>query len=174
MRTREGFAAWRPVWLVGGAGAAALVWLLPSLFVSEDRQTPLFGLAQIALCGVLIGFGRQGIDVLIMRLLGGALGLPIGGLLAQLTKHDSVCQGPQSCFQLIVLVFGFLTIILAAAMGLIALPTTILWRHGVSGLRPERRWPWPRSPVQWIIVGVSGAFVLIASMFGLGIPLSAP
>jgi len=164
----------RLVWLLAGMGTAACVWLLPSILIPANRQPPLFTLAQVVVCGVLVGFGRQGIDVLVTRLLGAALGLPIGLLIGLVAKHNSICQGAQGCFQELVLGVGVLTVLLAAVMVLPALPTTILWRHGTAGLKPELKWPRPTSLGQWVIVAVVGTVLFFGVLLGLGIPLSAP
>ena len=154
--------------------AGACVWLVPSLFIEPARQSLSLGVAQIVAGGVLVGIGRQGADILAIRLFGAALGEIVGILLVLTAKHETVCQGLQGCFRDTVLGVGVFAVLLAAIMAFIALPTTILWSHGIEGLTPELRWPWPSSWGQWVIVAIVGAVLFFGTLFVLGIPLSAP
>jgi len=154
--------------------AGACVWLVPSLFIEPVRQSLSLGLAQIVAGGVLVGIGRQGADILAMRLFGAALGESVGILIVLAAKHEPLCQGLQGCFRDTVLGVGVFAVLLGAIMAFIALPTTVLCSHGIAGLKPELRWPWPRSWGQSVVVAIVGAVLFFGMLFVLGIPLSAP
>jgi hypothetical protein len=164
----------RRVWLLGGVVVAWGVVLLPLLLLAPAREPVGLALAQALICGVVLGAGRQGIDMLILRLLAASMALLLGTYLSELKQHHAqLCTGPQDCAQWVVfggLGFGmFGTIILA----LVALPLTVLWNRGTASLKPEVNWPVPKTRWQWLLFGL--ALVLVLPFLGvlIGIPWPA-
>ena len=135
----------RNLWGIGGVVIAGAVLLIPILVIAPSQEPVVLAIAQVLVCGVVLGVGRQGIDVLVLRLFAASMALLIGGIYSNLQQHQSLaCAGPTNCVQLIALLAislgAFGTVVLAA----IAIPTTLLWSRGGGSLRPEL--PWSRAP----------------------------
>jgi hypothetical protein len=163
-------------WLIGSVLLAWAVLLIPSVLVSPEHWPAVVLVAQIILCGLILGAGRQGVDVLLLRLLlVGAMALPAWILGTQLHESRPLCTDLQgvSCIQewaTEVLFGGFLV---AVAFSVIAFPTTIVWNRRFASLRPELPWrrvPRPRVWWQWVVVVFGAIPVLVGLQFLLGIP----
>jgi hypothetical protein len=163
----------RWLWLTASAVIAGAVWLIPFFVLPPGPQPLILGLVQVAIGGLILGLGRQGIDVLILRLLIATIGVSLGLVLSGLAQGQTLCRGVQDCFQYGVLLFGFGGLVLAILMAVIALPTTIAWRRGFAGLGPELQWPLPRGAWQRVVLSllvIVGFYVLV---FLLGFPWPA-
>lgn len=166
----------RRLWLVGSVLLAWAVLLVPSLLVSTDRQPVIVPFVQVLACGLLLGVGRQGVDVLVVRLLLVAPVVIVGWVVgSHLHSSGPLCSDLQgvSCLQgmtLAVLFGGFLT---AMVFALIAFPTTLVWSRDFASLRPELPWkhvPWPRNWWGWVLLSVAILVLLGAFYISLGIP----
>ncbi len=152
-------ARYRSLWLVGGVAVSAVILLVPVAISGPTQIPPLLALLQILACGLVVGLARQGVDVLVIRLLISAEALFLGDLLARAAAHSSpVCAGPLDCFETVLLGAVGFGLFGAVLIGLVAFPTTVLWNRGASSLKPELRWrsaPRPRTLWQWgIVLGV--------------------
>lgn len=146
--------------LTGAVLVAWVVVLVPFLLYAPAREPAGVAVGQALICGVLLGLGRQGIDVLMFRLFGVSVALLVGSAIVQ--HNGSLCGGAQQCVQLIVLgVLGF-GLFGVLVLGIVAVPTAMIWNKGVATLRPEIRWPVPKTWWQWL---------LLALMVFIGIPL---
>jgi hypothetical protein len=162
----------RKIWLVAGVAIAAAVWLTPFLVVRGQQPVSL-GVFQVAICGVVLGVGRQGFDVLILRVLGASLGLPVGLLISELALHAVTCRGTQDCIQFWVLGFGLGGGLVAVLMALVAFPTTILWRRGFTGLGPELSRLFQRAAWQWVVLATGALVGLYVLIYLMGFPWPA-
>ena len=155
--------------LTGAVLVAWVVVLVPFAMYAPAREPAGIAIGQALICGVLLGLGRQGIDVLVLRLLGVSVALLVGSAISQHT--GSLCGGPQQCAQLIVLgVVGF-GLFGVVVLGIVAVPTAMIWNKGVTALRPEIRWPVPKTWWQWLVLAL-GVFIGIplVGVLLLGIP----
>ena len=147
---------------------AWLVILVPFWLEAPSREPIPIAIGQVVIAGVILGAGRQGVDVLLLRLLAASMALLVGSLL--IGSSQSGCSGVQSCAQLAVLGILAFGIFGSVVLGLVALPTTILWSRGVATLKPEVRWPVPQRWWQWLLLVVSLLIVLPFLGVLLGIP----
>jgi hypothetical protein len=163
----------RWLWLTGGAVIAASVWLVPYLILTPGPQPMVLSLIQVAVCGLVLGLGRQGIDVLVMRLLFATLGVSFGLLISESAHGQALCSGAQGCFQYLVLLFGFGGLVLAILMAFVGVPTTVVWRRGLTGLGPELTWPLPSAAWQWAVFIAGAVFGVYAFVYLMGFPWPA-
>jgi hypothetical protein len=163
----------REQWLAGSVLLAWAVLLVPSLVISPDRQPGFVPIAQFSLCGLLLGVGRQGIDVLALRVLLVAPMVVIEVIVGRhLHASFPLCSDSQgvTCIQSLTVAVLFGGFSLAIILAAIAIPTTILWRKGVRHLRPELPWsrvPKPKTWEGWVLLAV-------VLLFGLPILLGIP
>src|ERR1700682_6223252 len=68
----------RRLWLTAPVLAAAAVLFLPSLIIRSNQQPAALLLVQALIAGLLLGLGRQGLDVLGLRLLAASLAATLG------------------------------------------------------------------------------------------------
>ena len=163
----------RWLWLTGGVIFAGALWFIPFLVLPPGPQPFILGLAQVVACGLILGVGRQGIDVLMLRLLIATLGVSLGLVLTELSDGQTLCRGAQDCLQYGVLLVGFGGAVLAILMAFVAVPTTIVWRRGFGGLGPELGWPIPKAAWQWVVLSFGVAAGLYVVIFLMGIPWPA-
>jgi hypothetical protein len=162
LRERERRHHWP--WMIGSVVVVWAIWVLPFRFFSSLYQSGAVGIALVVVTGVLLGVGRQGIDVLAVRL--------IAASMAVLAANPAQCVGPAGCFhayEIGVVGFGLFGTVL---FGLFAIPINVIWNRGLGSLRPEfgwqrlahlRQWRWI---VLWLAIGA-----LIAAFYiSLGIP----
>ena len=155
--------------MVAGVLLAWAVILVPSLIQVPGWQLAVFTLVQLVICGIILGAGRQGIDVLLLRLFSTAMALLIYLFVANLMDHRPLCLGVQDCSQLLVLETLLFGILGTAAMLVVALPVSVIWNRGFSNLGPESRW-FPNRWWQWLLV-VLGLLVGIPVLLILvGVP----
>lgn len=163
----------REQWLAGSVLLAWAVLLVPSLAVSPDRQPEVVPLAQVILCGLLLGVGRQGIDVLVLRAL---LVAPMVVIEVIVGRHlhatFPLCSDSQgvTCIQSLTVAVLFGGFAVAIILALIAVPTTMVWSRGVASLRPELHWsrlPKPRTWEGWVLLAL---VLLVGLPILLGIP----
>jgi hypothetical protein len=149
--------------------------LLVPLVVSAPAQEPaLIAIVQVVMCGAILGIGRQGIDLILLRLFVVASALLVGTLLGQLKQgHISICSGSVDCLQPLILgILGFGlygTVVLA----LVSLPVTMIWNRGAESLRPEFHWPIPKTWWQGLLLLLSVGGVIFVSGVVLGVPWPA-
>ena len=157
----------RRLWLTAGVIFAGALWFIPFLVLPRGPQPFILGLAQVVACGLILGVGRQGIDVLMLRLLIATLGVSLGLVLTELSDGRTLCRGAQDCLQYGVLLVGFGGALLAILMAFVAVPTTIVWRRGFGGFGPELGWPIPKAAWKWVVLSlgvVVGFYVVIFLM----------
>jgi hypothetical protein len=170
--TRKGEASKRRFWLTVPVLAAAGVLFVPSLIVRSSQQPAALLLAQGVIAGLLLGLGRQGLDILGLRLLAASIGATLG-LLVGGAGSSPLCAGLQGCFQWFALGVVFISIFIGVALSLVALPTTMLWNRGVANLKPELPWgrvPKPRAWWQWLLL----VLAVVVGLFGLQLALGIP
>ena len=164
----------RWVTLTGAVVAAWMLLSVPLVIAAPTQELPLVAVAQVVIGGIILGIGRQGVDVLLVRLFIAASGLLAGTFLGQLKLgQTAMCSGPWDCLHELtigILGFGlFGTLVLA----LVAVPVTMIWNKGVASLRPESRWPAPRTWWQWLALLLAIAVVVFGSGLILGVPWPA-
>jgi hypothetical protein len=145
----------RWAWLIVLTILALAVMSLPDLLMPASRQQPLMLVVQVLISGAILGLGRQGIDVLLVRIAAASIGL-------LLTSLPPSCTGGLDCSRAVVLgLIGF-GILGSMLLSMIALPVNVLWNRGMSGLAPEvlHLLPHPRRWWQWI---------LLIALIGLGL-----
>jgi hypothetical protein len=151
-------------WMVGVLVVIWLMWVLPYHLIPSLYA---FGAVAVALgifTGIVLGVGRQGIDLLAIRLFAAST--------AVLADSPAVCSGPADCFhayEIGLVGFGlFATVVLAV----FAIPTNIAWNRGISSLKPEL--PWRRlsqlKTWQWNLLWLCVIVFLLAFYISLGIP----
>ncbi len=157
------------VGVVAGAG----VFLVPAAILSADQQSLVVIVAEAVACGVILGLGRQGIDLLAMRLLI-VSAVVISGWIAisHWLHHAAVCTSTLGCGQGLVLGTLFGAAVCALLLAVIAVPIAMVWNKGFAGLAPEFRRPkWqPRTWWQWSLLVVCVLTVLLVLQLALGIP----
>lgn len=152
--------------------AASAVLFVPSVLLSPSRQSASLLLVQVLIAGAVLGVGRQGIDLLGLRLLLASLALPLGWWAGGAASNPP-CTGLQSCFQFVTLGLIFMALLVGVVLALVAIPITVFWNKGLITLRPElpwRRLPKPRTSWQWALLAVGVSVGLIGLDLVLGFP----
>ena len=153
-------------------GAVVLAWLIlvvPALYQASLLASPAVPPVQLLIAGVILGIGRQGIDLLALRVIVAAIALPAGWVVG---PHAPTC-GTLLCLQERLVALEFIALLTAVALGFVAIVTSLLWNRGSGSLRPEFPWgrlPRPRSWWQWALVILA---IVILGYLGLalqGIP----
>jgi hypothetical protein len=164
----------RNIWLVGAAVAAWAQFVVPLALSAPGQESALLVAVQVLIGGLVVGIGRQGIDVLLLRLFFVSTGLFVGTVLGEVRLgRMTMCSTPLDCVQ-----SGLSGVLGAGLVGtvilaLVAIPVTVAWTRGVVGLRPEIRWPVPRTVWQWLLLLVVVAAIVFFSGFILGVPWPA-
>jgi hypothetical protein len=156
------------LWMVAGVVLAWAVLAIPYLVSrAGEQRSAVFGVGFLV-TAVILGVGRQGMDVLFLRL------FAVSAALVILGAHDgqaSPCSGGWGCTRLVVL--GAVGSGLASLlMAIVAVPTTILWNRGVASLALELPWPALRPRTWWqVLLLVICIVVLVTGLdLFLGIP----
>lgn len=153
--------------LVLGGCVGVAVMLVAFALRPNDEPSLLPFLA----CGVVLGLGRQGFDVLAMRVVSAAVAVVAGYVWVSAILHGKSCSSV-ACWQDV----GFSLLVfaapLAAAFAVIALATNLVWCRGVGSLsEPQIRWA-AVSRAQWAMIGglaLSAVVLLVALVVSLGI-----
>ncbi len=159
--------------LTGAMVAAVIILLIPSAVLSADQQPLVVIIAEAIVCGVVVGIGRQGIDLLAVRLLIVSVSVVAGWVaVSRYLHHTSICTATPGCTQGIALGIVFGAVVMAIFLALIAVPATLLWNRGAKSLAPEFHWRVlkPRSWWQWVLLVLGVLVILFAIQFALGIP----
>lgn len=163
-------------WLIGSVLLAWAVLWIPSIAVSPEHFPAVVIIGQVILCGLILGAGRQGLDVLLLRLLVvGPMALVAWVLGAQLHETRPLCPDLQgvSCIQGFATAGLFGGFLVAIVLSVIAFPTTLVWTRKFASLRPELPWtrvPRPRGWWQWVLAVFAASGLLFGLQFLLGIP----
>jgi hypothetical protein len=152
-----------------GAAAAMIV---PSFVIAPSRQPIGLLLLQVLICGAALGIARQGIDVLIVRLVVVSLAAPIGWKVTPLATTSPGCGGGH-CGEWVVAGAVFFAFIVAFLMALVAVPVATLRNGARRALSRELRWRGPTSPVARILTIGTVSVALIATWAVLGVPSPA-
>ena len=175
MRTRvvtNQVASSRPLQLATSLVLAVAILVAPTMFFGRDGQPPLVVAAEFVAAGILLGLGRQGIDVIVLRLLTTSLALLLGwAAVAAVQARKMLCPDIAGCQELALgLIFG--AILIALLLAVVAIPTNLALTHSLSALKPEL--PWQRLPLpqrwwQWLAAFIVSVVVLyfIAGLLGL-------
>src|SRR5258707_14509993 len=115
--------------MVGVLVVAWLLWVLPYHLIPSLYTIGAVTVALGIFTGIVLGVGRQGIDVLAIRL--------FAATTAVLADTPAVCSGPADCFhayEIGLVGFGlFGTVVLSV----IAIPSNVAWNRGIRSRRPE-------------------------------------
>ena len=147
---------------------AAGVLFVPSLLADPARQSGLVLLAQFLLAGFILGVGRQGIDLLLLRTAVVSVAAPIGWLAG--ASRQTVCTGPVDCYRSVALGVAVFGVLGTAVLAVVAVPTTLAWSRRPGSLRPEIAWALPKTLRQRLLLAVGAATFLVALWLSLGIP----
>lgn len=157
------------LWMTGAELAAIAVFTMPSLFYSTSPPPPIV-VAQVLVGGLLLGCGRQGIDLLAVRVL---LAFTAVFVVTELdhTATQVTCSGASECVRAALLAVLGLSLV-SAFFGAVVIPVTMVWNRGFRSLAPEFAWHRlkDRSKRLWVIVVVVGVILLAAFYLSLGIP----
>ena len=128
--------AW--LWLTVGELAAIAVFTVPSLFYSSGSPPPPIVVTQVLVGGVLLGCGRQGIDLLAVRVL---LAFSAVFVVTELdhTATQVACSGATECVRTALLAVLGLGLV-SAFFGVLVVPVTVIWNRGFRSLAPEFAW----------------------------------
>jgi hypothetical protein len=149
---------------------AWLVLLVPAVTIASATESTALILAPYLIAGVVLGAVRQGIDVLLLRLLAASTAPYVAAVVADFRQGHWACGGPVACVQIAVLGLIAVALIGVIELGLVAVPAAIVWNRGLVSLKPERTWPVPRALSQWVLVLVCVVFGFIILGLLLGIP----
>ncbi len=155
-------------WLLGiGVLVAAGTLVLPVLVIGPDRIPSGVLLAAACGCAILIGIGRQSIDVFVLRLIATGIFVAIGWVAGgALLQGNFMCPDVSQC-DLITISLVFLGLAIATVLAIGSIPMWILWNRR-RGLRLDL--PWlvlvPRTWWHWAaavaVLGVLFASCVIA------------
>jgi hypothetical protein len=149
--------------LTAGFVVAWLILLIPMVVFSRGQEPVQLFLVQVVVSGVILGIGRQGIDLLLLRLFGASTALLASSLYGgALQHHGSLCANAQDCVQLVVLGLVAFGVYGTAVLTVVALPASVAWNRGIRSLKPELQWPRPFAWWHWL---------LIVSAVLIGLPL---
>lgn len=154
-------------------GGVLVVWglILIPMWATAPAQEPVpLAIGQLIACGVILGVGRQGIDVLLLRLLAASMALVVGG---QLQTQTPPCGSSLHCVQVLLNAMIVLGVFGTSVLALVALPTSIIWVRGIAALRPEL--PWRRVPIpnawwQWALLLAGLIAITYLLLFVMQIP----
>jgi hypothetical protein len=167
MRSSSG----RNRWLVATTLLAWVLLVVPPALVAPVQEPELVVVGQVLISGLLLGIGRQGIDILLLRLLIVPTGLLAGTVLGELKLgHTTMCPTASECVQSVLVGVLGAGLVGAVILAVVSIPATIAWNRGVISLRPEIRWPVPRKAWQWLLL----LLVIAAIVFFSGLILGAP
>ena len=156
-------------WIVISEVAALAVLAAPSIAFRQAPPTLVF--VQILIVAILLGAGRQGIDLLAVRT------LALFAALAAVTEVDHTavnhytCSGVADCARNGVIFF--VGILLASVIvALFVLLVSLIWNRTWRALTPEIEWRrvQPKTARQWIVVLAASFVVLTAGYLLLAIP----
>ena len=155
-------------WLLGiGVLVAAATLVLPVLVIGPDRIPPGLLLAAACACALLIGIGRQGIDVFVLRLIATGIFVAIGWVAGgALLQGNFMCPDLSQC-DLITIDLVFLGLAIATVLAIGSIPMWIVWNRR-AGLRLDLPWRVlvPRTWWHWAaavaVLGVLFASCVIA------------
>ena len=147
--------------MIGSLVLIWAIWVFPLRLYQSQTDNQVFLALLYAVTGLLLGIGRQGIDLLAVRVFIASM--------AQLAAIPPVCRGFGEClnaYEIGAPVYGVIV------FGLIAIPINALWNRGVTGLAPEFAWSkltrlkaW-----HWVPLAVIAFFALLVYYLSLGIP----
>lgn len=124
-------------WLTFGVVVCWILLLMPAL-LARPRVVPLpWAIAQLAACGVILGFNTQGFDTLALRASVASLAAFVVG---------STCSGVGDCVLAAGLVVSFGAPIAGVLLCLVAVPVNVLRHRAVRQLAPELPWRNLRRP----------------------------
>ena len=143
---------------------------VPLVIIPSNHQSTALLLIQGLVCGIVLGIGRQGIDVLAIRLYTASLALLIGALIPfPWSAGLRGCSGLR-CAGSAVAICVFVAAIFALALALVALPTALLWNRGLASMKPELGLWGPRSDRERLIIVLGAMVAFIALWLLAGIP----
>ncbi len=151
-------------WMIVWVAFAWCLWVVPFLWLRAASETESWYTGLLFTTAVVIGIGRQGLDLLAVRLFASALAVVA-------TVHVT-CIGLSGCFNAYEYVVPGLGLFLAGLMWMVALPVNIAWNRGVMSLAPELPWHRLARLTTWqrVAVGTAVIAALMAYYFSLGIP----
>jgi hypothetical protein len=160
MALDKGHRGWRLA--VGVLVGSGLV-VVPVLVAGPDHLSNAVLAGGALACAILIGVGRQGIDVLILRLVAAGIVVSFGWVFGgAIVQSSSICPALYEC-DVITLDLVLLGLVIAAFLSFGAIPTWIVWTRGFSGLHLEIAWRRllvPRTWWHWVVMfGVLGVFL---------------
>ncbi len=150
--------------MVGVLVVVCAMWVLPYRVFPSLGALGAVTVALGIFTGIVLGVGRQGIDLLAIRLFVAST--------AVLAANQAVCSAPADCFHAYEIGLVGFAPLGTAFFAVFAIPTNIAWNRGISSLKPELPWrrlsklkTWQRN-VLWLGV----AAFLLAFYVSLGIP----
>jgi hypothetical protein len=85
----------------------------------------------MVICGLVLGTGRQGVDVLLLRLFTVATGLLAGTVLGELKLgRTTMCPTALDCVQSVLVGALGAGLVGTVILGLVSIPVTVAWNRG--------------------------------------------
>lgn len=151
-------------WMIGPLALIWLLWVFPLRLYPSQTDNQAVATGFLIITGILLGVGRQGIDMMGLRTLVASM-----AVLAAVPVRCGALGECINAYEIGVPAVGLSGLI---GFGLIALPVNVLWNRGFSSLAPEFAWHQLSSLKgwQWALLGVTAFVVLVAYYLSLGIP----
>ena len=169
--TRQAASKKRPTrrtWrLAAGVVVASGILVIPNLVTGPNGQSNLSLIVEALACAIVVGIGRQGIDVLALRLVATGVAVPFGWVAGGEAVHLApLCPALQQCDLLWVGLVS-LGLLLALILAIVSIPTSIMWNRGLAKMKPEIVLA-PRTWWHWAII--VGAMALFVAAFVVAFP----
>ncbi len=159
---------WR---LATGVVVGSGLLVIPVLLAGPDHQPNALLFAETLVCAVVVGLGRQGIDVLVVRLIATGITVTIGWVIGGFVMHPSpLCANLYEC-DLLGVSLVFLGLLIATLLAIAAIPTSIVWNRGFTNVRPELAWRRVLVPRTWLHWAVTlGVLALLFAAVFIAFP----
>ncbi len=151
-------------WMIGSLGLVWALWLVPFFWYRNYVENQLATTALLGITAVVIAVGRQGFDLMGVRLFASAM--------AVVATTRVQCTGLGECVNAYEVGVPVLGIYCTVLMWFVAIPVNMLWNRGVSSLAPELPWRRLVAMNRWqkAALGVTAAVAALAYYLSLGIP----
>ena len=153
------------------AAAWAIVWVPYAAYSGRDEPLAAYWV-EFVLIGILLGLGRQGVDVLLIRISAfAAMVIATGAVAQQHSDHATLCGSFAECARVSAIgVIG--TGLFVGITAIITLPVAWACNRRAPGLFPQLGWGRlrPRTWWQLLLIFACGVSMIVALEFLLAVP----